>query len=158
MCDGKDVAYTAAHKRNVNTVFQSYALFPHLDVTENVAFGLRFKNVSKAERRKLVGDALALVQLEGLEKRKPGHLSGGQQQRVALARALAPSPGLLLLDEPLSALAAKVRSRLRHKPRLPAVTGRTQLQVDPRIKASVAHTAPDRGAGEPARRIAAAQV
>ncbi|MDQ5815479.1 MAG: ABC transporter ATP-binding protein [Actinomycetota bacterium] len=111
--DGKDVAYTAAHKRNVNTVFQSYALFPHLDVTENVAFGLRFKDVSKAERRKLVGDALALVQLEGLEKRKPGHLSGGQQQRVALARALILNPSVLLLDEPLGALDAKLRKALQ---------------------------------------------
>ncbi len=111
--DGKDVAYTAAHKRNVNTVFQSYALFPHLDVTENVAFGLRFKDVSKAERRKMVGDALALVQLEGLEKRKPGHLSGGQQQRVALARALILNPSVLLLDEPLGALDAKLRKALQ---------------------------------------------
>ena len=111
--DGRDVAYTAAHKRNVNTVFQSYALFPHLDVSENVAFGLRFKDVSKTERKKMVGDALALVQLEGLEKRKPGHLSGGQQQRVALARALILNPSVLLLDEPLGALDAKLRKALQ---------------------------------------------
>jgi spermidine/putrescine transport system ATP-binding protein len=113
LLDGNDVAYTAAHKRNVNTVFQSYALFPHLDVAGNVAFGLRFKNVSKAERSKLVGEALELVQLEGLGKRKPGQLSGGQQQRVALARALVLNPSVLLLDEPLGALDAKLRKALQ---------------------------------------------
>jgi spermidine/putrescine transport system ATP-binding protein len=113
LLDGTDVAYTAAHKRNVNTVFQSYALFPHLDVAGNVAFGLRFKDVSKAERSKLVGEALELVQLEGLGKRKPGQLSGGQQQRVALARALILNPSVLLLDEPLGALDAKLRKALQ---------------------------------------------
>ena len=82
-------------------------------MSENVAFGLRFTDCSKAERRKMVGDALALVQLEGLEKRKPGHLSGGQQQRVALARALVLNPSVLLLDEPLGALDAKLRKALQ---------------------------------------------
>ena len=113
LLDGNDVAYTAAHKRNVNTVFQSYALFPHLDVAGNVAFGLRFKDASKAERNQLVGEALELVQLEGLGKRKPGQLSGGQQQRVALARALVLNPSVLLLDEPLGALDAKLRKALQ---------------------------------------------
>jgi len=113
LLDGNDVAYTAAHKRNVNTVFQSYALFPHLDVSENVAFGLRFKDVSKADRKQMVGEALELVQLEGLGKRKPGQLSGGQQQRVALARALVLNPSVLLLDEPLGALDAKLRKALQ---------------------------------------------
>ena len=113
LLDGNDVAYTAAHKRNVNTVFQSYALFPHLDVAGNVAFGLRFKDAPKAERRRLVGEALELVQLEGLGKRKPGQLSGGQQQRVALARALVLNPSVLLLDEPLGALDAKLRKALQ---------------------------------------------
>ena len=113
LLDGNDVAYTPAHKRNVNTVFQSYALFPHLDVAGNVAFGLRFKDVPKAERRRLVGEALELVQLEGLGKRKPGQLSGGQQQRVALARALVLNPSVLLLDEPLGALDAKLRKALQ---------------------------------------------
>ena len=113
LLDGSDMAYTAPHKRNVNTVFQSYALFPHLSVADNVAFGLRFKSVSKADTHKLVTDALSLVQLEGYEKRKPNQLSGGQQQRVALARALILNPAVLLLDEPLGALDAKLRKALQ---------------------------------------------
>ena len=88
LLDGADVARLPAHKRNVNTVFQSYALFPFLTVAENVAFGLKYKSLSKQESAKRVGEALELVQLNGYEKRRPGQLSGGQQQRVALARAL----------------------------------------------------------------------
>jgi spermidine/putrescine transport system ATP-binding protein len=113
LLDGEDVAQTPPHRRNVNTVFQSYALFPHLDVAENVAFGLKYKKVPKPEREKLVGEALALVQLNGYEKRKPGQLSGGQQQRVALARALVLRPRVLLLDEPLGALDARLRKDLQ---------------------------------------------
>ena len=113
LLDGQDVAHTPPHKRNVNTVFQSYALFPHLSVADNVAFGLRFKDVSKSERAHRVGDALALVRLEGLDRRKPSQLSGGQQQRVALARALVLNPAVLLLDEPLGALDAKLRKALQ---------------------------------------------
>ena len=86
LLDGDDMAQTPPHKRNVNTVFQSYALFPHLSVTDNVAFGLRYKDVSKQDIKQRVGEALELVQLTGFEKRRPGQLSGGQQQRVALAR------------------------------------------------------------------------
>src|SRR4051812_15077819 len=109
MLDGADVALTPPHKRNVNTVFQSYALFPHLNVADNVAFGLRRAKRPRDEVRRRVAQALELVQLTGLERRKPSQLSGGQQQRVALARALVLNPAVLLLDEPLGALDAKLR-------------------------------------------------
>ena len=113
LLDGVDMAQTPPHKRNVNTVFQNYALFPHLTVADNVGFGLRYKDVSKPEARKKISDALALVRLEGLERRRPSQLSGGQQQRVALARALILNPAVLLLDEPLGALDAKLRKALQ---------------------------------------------
>ncbi|TMK78326.1 MAG: ABC transporter ATP-binding protein [Actinobacteria bacterium] len=113
LLDGVDMAHTPPHKRKVNTVFQSYALFPHLSVHENVAFGLRFKDVSKQDSNRRVAEALALVQLEGFDKRRPSQLSGGQQQRVALARALILNPSVLLLDEPLGALDAKLRKALQ---------------------------------------------
>jgi spermidine/putrescine transport system ATP-binding protein len=113
LLDGEDVAQTPPHRRNVNTVFQSYALFPHLNVADNVAFGLKYKKVTKAERAQAVAEALSLVQLTGFEKRKPGQLSGGQQQRVALARALVLRPRVLLLDEPLGALDARLRKDLQ---------------------------------------------
>ena len=101
------------HKRDVNTVFQSYALFPHLTIFENVAFGLRRKRVKGADLRTRVGEMLRLVGLEGYGNRKPKQLSGGQQQRVALARALVNSPGVLLLDEPLGALDLKLRKEMQ---------------------------------------------
>jgi spermidine/putrescine transport system ATP-binding protein len=113
LLDGVDMAMTPPHKRNVNTVFQSYALFPHLNVAENVAFGLRFHDTPKDERSRRVADALALVHLSGFGARKPNQLSGGQQQRVALARALVLNPKVLLLDEPLGALDAKLRKALQ---------------------------------------------
>jgi spermidine/putrescine transport system ATP-binding protein len=113
LLDGHDMAFTPPHKRNVNTVFQNYALFPHLNVFDNVAFGLRRQRVGKGELRQRVGEALGLVQLNGFEKRKPGQMSGGQQQRVALARALVLKPAVLLLDEPLGALDAKLRKALQ---------------------------------------------
>ena len=113
LLDGADVAYTPPHKRNVNTVFQNYALFPHLNVFDNVAFGLRRAKRPKDEMKERVGEALELVQLSGFEKRKSSQLSGGQQQRVALARALVLNPAVLLLDEPLGALDAKLRKALQ---------------------------------------------
>jgi spermidine/putrescine transport system ATP-binding protein len=113
LLDGRDMAGTAPSKRPVNTVFQSYALFPHLRVFDNVAFGLRRAHVPRAEVRRRVGEALDLVQLSDLAARKPGQLSGGQQQRVALARALVLRPAVLLLDEPLGALDAKLRRQLQ---------------------------------------------
>jgi spermidine/putrescine transport system ATP-binding protein len=113
LLDGVDMAQTPPHKRNVNTVFQNYALFPHLSVEENVGFGLRYQSVSKEEAKRRVGEALDLVQLSGFGKRRPTQLSGGQQQRVALARALILNPEVLLLDEPLGALDAKLRKALQ---------------------------------------------
>src|SRR3954466_14854442 len=113
MLDGSDVARVPPHRRNVNTVFQSYALFPHLDVTKNVAFGLKYQKVEKRERAKRVAEALELVNLTEFAHRKADQLSGGQQQRVALARALVLRPRVLLLDEPLGALDAKLRKNLQ---------------------------------------------
>ena len=113
LLDGVEMTNIPPHRRNVNTVFQSYALFPFLSVFENVAFGLRNRHLTKADMNKQVGDALDLVQLTGFEKRRPGMLSGGQQQRVALARALVLHPSVLLLDEPLGALDAKLRRSLK---------------------------------------------
>ncbi|MGE5459695.1 MAG: ABC transporter ATP-binding protein [Solirubrobacterales bacterium] len=110
---GRDVTDLPPYKRDVNTVFQSYALFPHLDVYENVAFGLRRKKVGKADIETRVKDSMKLVDLLGFEKRKPAQMSGGQQQRVALARALVNSPKVLLLDEPLGALDLKLRKQMQ---------------------------------------------
>ena len=113
LLDGADMAATPPHRRKVNTVFQSYALFPHRNVFDNVAFGLERAHVKKKERRERVTRVLEAVQLGGYEKRKPAQLSGGQQQRVALARALVLEPAVLLLDEPLGALDAKLRKALQ---------------------------------------------
>ena len=110
---GRDIVGVAPYKRNVNTVFQSYALFPHLTVADNVAFGLRRKKVPKGAIRDRVRHYLDLVQLKGYDDRRPSQLSGGQQQRVALARALANEPAVLLLDEPLGALDLKLRKQMQ---------------------------------------------
>lgn len=101
------------HKRPVNTVFQTYALFPFMSVWDNVAFGLRYQKTSREETRRRVGEALDLVRMTDFAKRRPAQLSGGQQQRVALARALVLRPRVLLLDEPLGALDAKLRKQLQ---------------------------------------------
>jgi spermidine/putrescine transport system ATP-binding protein len=113
LLDGRDMAHTPPHRRPVNTVFQSYALFPHLNVFDNVAFGLRFQQVSKDQTRRRVAEALSLVRLGEFGDRRPTQLSGGQQQRVALARALVLNPSVLLLDEPLGSLDAKLRKALQ---------------------------------------------
>jgi spermidine/putrescine transport system ATP-binding protein len=114
LLDGADLSGTPAHRRPINTVFQSYALFPHLTVEQNVEYGLRFKQgVGRAERRRRAAEALELVRLSRLAARRPHQLSGGEQQRVALARALVREPAVLLLDEPFGALDAKLRKALR---------------------------------------------
>ena len=110
---GRDVTDLPPYKRDVNTVFQSYALFPHLNVQDNVAFGLRRKKVPGDEIKTRVPEILSLVDLVGFERRKPGQMSGGQQQRVALARALVNHPKVLLLDEPLGALDLKLRKQMQ---------------------------------------------
>jgi putative spermidine/putrescine transport system ATP-binding protein len=110
---GRDVTGLPPYDRSVNTVFQDYALFPHMSVGENVAYGLRVKGVGKEERRRRASQALATVRLAGYEARKPNQLSGGQQQRVALARAIVNEPRVLLLDEPLGALDLKLREQMQ---------------------------------------------
>ena len=110
---GQDVSRLPPYERDVNTVFQDYALFPHMTVGENIAYGLMVRNVPKAERSRRVEEMFDLVRLSGLEERRPSQLSGGQRQRVALARALINRPRVLLLDEPLGALDLKLRQQMQ---------------------------------------------
>ena len=127
---GQDITYTPPNQRPVNTVFQSYALFPHLTVAKNVGFGLKMQGKPAAEVARAVERVLALVKLEEFANRLPTQLSGGQQQRVALARALAPEPQVLLLDEPLSALDLKLRKEMQSElKRLQTETGITFIFV-----------------------------
>jgi spermidine/putrescine transport system ATP-binding protein len=111
--DGKDVTGVSPNKRDINMVFQSYALFPHMSVAQNIAFGLERKKVAKSEIGRRVGEIIEIVSLTGMEKRQPKEMSGGQQQRVALARALVNRPRALLLDEPLGALDLKLRQQMQ---------------------------------------------
>ena len=113
--DGKDVTSLEPNQRNVNTVFQNYALFPHMNVADNIGYGLKLKKTSKAEISRRVKEMLELVQLPGFERRKPSELSGGQRQRVAIARALVNNPEVLLLDEPLGALDLQLRRAMQHE-------------------------------------------
>ncbi len=127
---GRDVTALPAYAREVNTVFQDYALFPHMTVEQNVAYGLRIAGVPKAERVRRADDALQMVRLHGLGKRKPGQLSGGQRQRVALARAIVNRPRVLLLDEPLGALDLKLRHEMQTElKRIQAEVGITFVYV-----------------------------
>jgi len=127
---GVDVTAVPPNHRNVNMVFQHYALFPHMSIRDNIAFGMRLKRVDKAVQRERVADMLRIVRLEGFEKRKPGQLSGGQQQRVALARALVNRPAALLLDEPLGALDVKLRKQMQLElKRIQAELGTTFVYV-----------------------------
>jgi len=128
--DGEDVTLTSPRHRNVNMVFQDYALFPHMTVAENVGFGLKLKKVDRGEQRSRIDEMLGVVRLEGLGDRRPSELSGGQRQRVALARALVNRPAALLLDEPLGALDLKLRREMQLElKRIQKSTGTTFVYV-----------------------------
>ncbi|NDV00404.1 ABC transporter ATP-binding protein [Pseudoroseicyclus tamaricis] len=130
LLSGSDITASPPNKRNVNTVFQSYALFPHLTVAQNIGFGLKMRGDDAAKVDKRTEEMLALVKMEQMASRRPEQLSGGQQQRVALARALAPAPEVLLLDEPLSALDLKLRKEMQSElKRLQSETGITFVFV-----------------------------
>jgi spermidine/putrescine transport system ATP-binding protein len=130
LLDGQDVTWVSPKKRNVNMVFQDYALFPHMTVSENVAFGLKLKRVDRSEIASRVAEMLTVVRLDGYEDRRPAALSGGQRQRVALARALVNRPAALLLDEPLGALDLKLRREMQLElKRIQQTTGTTFVYV-----------------------------
>ena len=152
---GQDITHAPPEKRPVNMVFQSYALFPHLNVFENVAFGLRRRHTEKAEITRRVGAALELVHLPDFATRKPDQLSGGQQQRVALARALVCEPTVLLLDEPLGALDLKLRTAAPGRAQAHPARGGDHVRVrDPRPGGGAGAVRPDRGDGQGAGRAA----
>ena len=143
---GRDVTGEPPYDRSVNTVFQDYALFPHMTVGENVEYGLRVKGVGKEERRRRASEALETVRLGGYEERKPNQLSGGQQQRVALARAIVNEPRVLLLDEPLGALDLKLREQMQVELKSIQARGRDHVHLrDPRPGGGPDDVRPDRG-------------
>lgn len=128
--DGKDVTYLPPNKRNVGFVFQRVALFPHMNVAKNIAFGLKARKIPKSEHEKRIKEVLRLVHMEGFENRMPSQLSGGQAQRVEIARVLAPEPDVLLFDEPLSNIDAKLRDELKYEiRRIQKETGKTMIYV-----------------------------
>jgi putrescine transport system ATP-binding protein len=143
--DGQDMAGVPAHARPVNMMFQSYALFPHMNVAQNIAFGLRMDGAPKTLIRERVAEMLALVRMEGFGDRKPAMLSGGQRARIALARALAKHPKLLLLDEPLSALDKNLRESMQFE--LRAIQGHHLRHRHPRPGGGDDHGKPPRGDG-----------
>ena len=134
------------NQRDVNTVFQNYALFPHMNVADNIGYGLKIRKVPKADIKKKVKEMLELVQLEGFEKRKPAELSGGQKQRVAIARALANNPRVLLLDEPLGALDLQLRRTMQLElKRLQKKLGITFIYITHDQEEAINMSRPDRG-------------
>ena len=148
MLDGEDVTLVSPRQRNVNMVFQDYALFPHMTVAENVGFGLKLKKVDRAEQRSRVEEMLGIVRLEGLGDRRPAELSGGQRQRVALARALVNRPAALLLDEPLGALDLKLRREMQLELKRIQQTHRHDLRLrHPRSGGGADDVGPDRRHG-----------
>ena len=134
--EGKDVTNLEPNQRDVNTVFQNYALFPHMNVADNIGYGLKIRKVSKADIKKKVKEMLELVQLEGFEKRKPAELSGGQKQRVAVARALITQPKLVLADEPTGALDSRATDELLRLFEEINRGGQTILMVTHSVKAA----------------------